>query len=90
MNQASARFEQYLRRRFGHSSTAKHYLSDLKIFFRSLGDKAPEAVTAEDVDVFVDRQIAAGLSPGTINRRLASLCTLCHASGYTDPVGVGW
>ena len=75
MQQASARFEQYFRRRFGHSSTAKHYLSDLKIFFRIIVDKAPEAVTAENVNVFVDRQIAAGLSPGTINHRLASLRT---------------
>jgi hypothetical protein len=55
---------------FGQSSIPKHYLSDLSIFIRTIGDKPPEAVTAEDVDAFVDAQIAEGLSPATINRRL--------------------
>ncbi len=32
MELALARFEQYLNRRFGQSSTPKHYLSDLRIF----------------------------------------------------------
>jgi hypothetical protein len=32
MDQARVRFEQYLKRRFGQSSTLKHYISDLIIF----------------------------------------------------------
>src|SRR5688572_4796258 len=73
MQQACLRFEQYLKRRFGQSSTRKHYLSDLNIFITFIGDKAPDAVTSADIDRFVDQQIAAGLSPSTINRRLSCL-----------------
>ncbi|MBI3941567.1 MAG: tyrosine-type recombinase/integrase [Chloroflexi bacterium] len=75
MEQALDRFAQYLKRRFGQSSTLKHYTSDLKIFFRIVGDKAPAVVTPQDIDAFVDHQIALGLRPATINRRLASLHT---------------
>jgi hypothetical protein len=71
MKQALAGFEQYLNRRFGQSSTPKHYLSDLRVFISIIGDKAPQDVTLADVDTFVDDQIARGLSPATINRRLA-------------------
>ena len=73
MDQARARFEQYLRRRFGQSSTPKHYLSDLRIFSRIISDKAPQDITPADIDTFVDDQIARGLSPATINRRLACI-----------------
>ena len=66
MDQARARFEQYLKRRFGHSSTVIHYPSDLNIFIHTLGDnKTPEAVTPVDIDHFIDQQIAAGRSPAT-------------------------
>ncbi len=75
MKESQARFEQYLKRRFGQSSTLKHYRSDLKIFIDTIGNKAPEAITPQDIDAFVDQQIAAGLSPTTINRRLSSLHT---------------
>jgi integrase/recombinase XerD len=75
VNQASARFEQYLNRRFLHSTTPKHYLSDLYIFIAIIGDKTPEEVTAEDIDRFVEHQIAAELKSTTINRRLATLHT---------------
>lgn len=68
-------FEQYLKRRFGHSTTPKHYLSDLHIFFGSIGQKPPESITAADVDMFVENQIALGLSPASINRHLSCLHT---------------
>jgi integrase/recombinase XerD len=71
---AQARFEHYLKRRFGHSSTLKHYHSDLNIFIEFIGDdKAPEVITAADIDTFIDHQQAAELKPSTINRRLATL-----------------
>jgi integrase/recombinase XerD len=73
MHQACVRFEQYLQRRFRQSTTPKHYGSDLKIFLHILGDKTPDAVTPADIDVFVDQQIAAGLCPATINRRLSCI-----------------
>jgi integrase/recombinase XerC len=73
VKQASIRFEQYLNRRYNGSSTAKHYLSDLAIFIQTIGDEPPQSVTPADIDTFINTQIAAGLGPTTINRRLASL-----------------
>jgi site-specific recombinase XerD len=75
VNEALRSFEQYLKRRYRESTTPKHYISDLKIFIGVIGDKVPEKVTAADIDAFIDRQIAAGLSPTTINRRLATIRT---------------
>ena len=75
MRKACARFEQFLKRRFGQSSTPVHYLSDLNIFIHTIGDKEPEAVTATDIDAFIDHQIALGRSPATINRRLSTIHT---------------
>jgi site-specific recombinase XerD len=90
MKEAQARFEQYLKRRFGQSSTLKHYRSDLNIFIALIGsNKAPEAVTAEEIDTFVDHQIAAGLSPATINRRLSSLHTFFEYLVSEKP-GADW
>ena len=54
MEQALARFEQYLNRRYNHSSTPKHYLSDLRIFIRIMGDEATMDVSPADIDAFVD------------------------------------
>ena len=73
MRAAQVRFEQYLKRRFGESSTLKHYHSDLQIFIDIVGEKEPEAVTAVDIDAFVDRQQVAELKASTINRRLATV-----------------
>lgn len=73
MKQALQRFERYLQRRFPLSSTRKHYRSDLRIFVRFLGKKAPQQVTPSDVDAFVESQLSQGLSPTTINRRLVCL-----------------
>jgi site-specific recombinase XerD len=73
MEQALARFEQYLNRRFGQSSTRKHYRSDLRIFIGVVGGKAPQDVTPADIDAFIDDQIDRDLSPRTINRRLACI-----------------
>jgi site-specific recombinase XerD len=75
MMSALARFEQFLNRRFSHSSTPIHYLSDLRIFIRSHGDDSAETITAADIDVFVEAQLKSGMSIATINRRLASLHT---------------
>ncbi len=93
MERALARFEQHLRRRFGQSSTPKQYLSDLRVFIRIIGDKSPRDVTTADIDTFVNDQISKGLSPATINRRLACIHSFfeylagerpeCH---WPDPV----
>ena len=85
MEQELARFEQYLNRRFGQSSTPKHYLSDLRIFIRTIGDKKPQDVTPADIDTFVDDQIDRGLSPVTINRRLACIHSFFEYLAAEEP-----
>ncbi len=66
------RFQKYLRRRNPHSSTAIHYISDLKIFFKCI-TKAPAEITLKDVDAFIEHSHAKGHAVNTINRRLASI-----------------
>ena len=85
MDEVLRRFALYLKRHFGQSSTAKHYLSDLTIFIDVIGKKAPKDVTSVDIDVFIDHQIAAGLKPATINRRLSSLRTLFEFLASENP-----
>jgi site-specific recombinase XerD len=85
MDEALRRFALYLKRHFGQSSTAKHYLSDLTIFVGIIGQKTPEDMTPADIDEFIDHQLAAGLKPSTINRRLSSLRTLFEFLASEDP-----
>jgi hypothetical protein len=59
---ATAIFSRYLYRRYGERSTPKHYLSDLGIFLRQLGDKPLPQVTAQDIDGFIDAQHGQGLA----------------------------
>jgi integrase/recombinase XerC len=79
------RFAQYLRRCYGDRSTPKHYLNDLDLFVRQVGDKSPESVTVEDVDEFVDSQMEKQLKPATINRRMASLHTFFEYLASEEP-----
>ncbi len=73
MDQDLGQFAQYLRRRYSDRSTAKHYVSDLQVFMRVIGPKQAQAVTAQDIDRFVSEQAQDGLSPATINRRVAAI-----------------
>lgn len=75
MEQSRLRFEHYLKRHFGQTSTLKHYHSDLVIFERFVGNKAPETITAVHIDAFIDDQMGRGVQPASINRRLSSLHT---------------
>lgn len=68
-------FAAYLNRRYGDRSTPIHYLSDVRLFYGCIGVKAPQEVTAHDIERFVDAQRAQGLAARTINRRLAALHT---------------
>lgn len=88
MLKARKRFAQYLYRCYGDRSTPKHYLNDLDLFIRQVGDKSPESVTVRDVDDFIDSQMKKRLKPATINRRTASLHTFfeCLASEEPDKV----
>jgi len=85
MNKAIERFECYLRRRYGDRSTPKHYLSDMRIFVRAIGDKPPNEVTVQDIDDFVDLQVAQGMSPATVNRCLATLRTFFEFLASEEP-----
>jgi site-specific recombinase XerD len=75
MDQAHHRFEQYIEHRYGQSTTPRSHTSDRDIFPGTTGDKQPEAIAALDVDVFIDSQLADGMSPITLNRRLATVYT---------------
>lgn len=72
MERAIEKFERYIKSRYPNSTTARHYVHDLQLFNRLVG-KAPRAVSREDVDQFVEEQLARGLAATTVNRRLASL-----------------
>jgi integrase/recombinase XerC len=65
-------FEIYLKRRYPGRTTAKHYVSDVRIFLKE-GQDAVLNVTAVEIDHFVDRQHAQGRAVTTINRRVAAL-----------------
>lgn len=75
MLKAKERFGEYLKRRYGKRSTAKHYLSDLSMFIEQVGDRAPASIRVSDVDEFVASQVKRGLQGSSINRRVATLHT---------------
>jgi len=66
-------FEQYWRRRKPGSSTAVHYASDVRIFFKWATGRSPETITAHDIDGFIEWQQSLGRASSTIRRRLIAL-----------------
>jgi site-specific recombinase XerD len=85
-------FEKYWRRRKPGSSTALHYASDVRIFFKWAEDKSPETITVHDVDEFIGWQQELGRAQATIRRRLIALrmfydylCYICE-EGVANPV----
>ena len=66
-------FEKYWRRRKPGSSTAVHYASDVRIFFKWLNGRTPEIISVQDVDEFIEWQQRLGRAPATIRRRLIAL-----------------
>ena len=85
MLKARKQFAQYLYRCYGDRSTPKHYLNDLDLFIRQIGDKTPEQVTVQDIDKFIDSQMKQYLKPTTINRRIASLHTFFAYLASQEP-----
>jgi len=84
MEQAIAKFKRYIESRYPNSTTARHYEHDLKLF-KQLIDKSPRAVTAEDVDEFVEDQLKRGLAATTVNRRLVSVHELFEYLAEKNP-----
>lgn len=70
--EALALFRRYLERKNYAPHTLKSYLHDLRGFFAQ-GHSDVLAVTAADVERYIEQQQAQGLSPATINRRLCAL-----------------
>ena len=77
-------FQQWLRRRSHHASTPIHYHSDVELFFTWYhaqddaaqdGAKPLAAITAGDIDAYIEHCQAQGHTTATINRRLAALRT---------------
>ena len=75
-------FEKYWRRRKPGSSTAVHYASDVRIFFKWAERRSPETITAHDVDGFIEWQQCMGRAQATIRRRLIALCMFYDYLAY--------
>lgn len=67
-------FDTYLRRRYPGRTTAKHYVSDVRIFVKGHPGSVL-TVTAVEIDRFVKDQRAEQRATTTINRRVAALKT---------------
>ena len=80
-------FKDWLTCQYPRSSTKKHYLSDLVLFF-SWTEKPPSAVSFHDVDNYIHRCLSKGLSPLTINRRLSSLRTFYYLLSIVNNVSI--
>ncbi|MBE7471233.1 MAG: hypothetical protein DPW09_17125 [Anaerolineae bacterium] len=65
-------FKKHLWRQSQHTSTCRHYASDLQLFF-TWADKLPIAITISDVDAYITHCQEQGHAITTINRRLTAL-----------------
>lgn len=77
-------FEKYWRRRKPGTSTAVHYSSDVRIFFKWAMDLSPETITVHDIDRFIEWQQSIGRAPATIRRRLIALRMFYDYLTYTS------
>ena len=81
-------FEKYWRRRKPGSSTALHYASDIRIFFKWAECHSPETITVHDVDEFIGWQQDLGRAQATIRRRLIALRMFYDYLAYVCEEGV--
>jgi site-specific recombinase XerD len=72
MYQEITHFIRWLRCKHPHTSTHRHYASDLQQFFTWV-NQAPNEITVNDVDDYIAHAQAEGHVVATINRRLAAL-----------------
>ena len=71
------RFNKWLRRRSPHATTHIHYTNDLTLFFNWL-DKAPNVVSIQDIDAYIEHCQYLGHAVATVNRRLAAIRSFYH------------
>ncbi len=69
-------FVNWVRRRNPEARTWRDYGYDLRQFAASVGDRAPNQITFQDIDQFIAGQLSQGFKPTTINRRLAAILSL--------------
>lgn len=74
-------FAEYLRREERAEATVEKYLRDTKAFLAWQGGKA---VTKEDVLVWREHLLEAGLSPVTVNAKLSAVNSLFQFLGWED------
>ena len=82
-------YEKYWRRRKPGSSTALHYASDVRIFFKWAQDKSPDDITVHDVDEFIGWQQSLGRAQATIRRRLIALRMFFDYLAYIREKNIG-
>ena len=75
-------YEKYWRRRKPGSSTAVHYASDVRIFFKWAQGRSPMSITVHDVDEFIEWQLSLDRALATIRRRLIALCMFYDYLSY--------
>lgn len=75
-------YEKYWRRRKPGSSTAVHYASDVRIFFKWAQSRSPNSISIHDVDEFIEWQLSLGRALATIRRRLIALCMFYDYLAY--------
>jgi site-specific recombinase XerD len=78
-------FVNWVRRRNPNAHTWRDYRADLRQFLAVAGDRPPRAITFHDVDRFVTQQLARGLRPETVNRRLAAIISFYFFLADEDP-----
>ena len=90
MKQALVRFEDYLKRQFNQSSTAKHYLSDLRIFVDTIGCKLPRQITSKAVTIRVTKTtvIRCGQNVGIVLS--TQLCVHAEPFRLCRPLQLGY
>ena len=85
-------FERYWRRRKPGKSTALHYASDVRIFFRWADGYTPEDINIHVIDWFIEWQQSLGRASSTIRRRIISLrmffdyYSYSHDKDFFNPV----
>jgi integrase/recombinase XerD len=82
-------FNDWLACQYSNSSTRKHYMSDLVLFF-SWAKQPPETISSHDVDKYIHYCVLQGLSPITINRRLSALRSLYYFLSIVNEISIQW
>lgn len=78
-------FVNWVRRRNPQARTWRDYSYDLHQFADLVGERLPSQITLHDIDQFIDRQVAQGFKPATVNRRLAAILALFNYLADEDP-----